>query len=45
MHEARITRSEGSIVDYKVCTCKIGHDHDKVNGRSIPGRNPNAPEA
>lgn len=45
MHEARLTREEGSILDYRVCTCKIGKDHDRIGRKNIPGRNPNAADA
>jgi hypothetical protein len=38
MHIAYIVLNTGGIripVDEKVCTCKIGADHDRVNGRNV----------
>jgi hypothetical protein len=38
MHEVAIVIRRGIIdlvVDYRVCTCKIGEDHQKVNGKNV----------
>ena len=34
MHEVAVIEND-VVIDYRVCTCKIGIDHNRYNGKNI----------